>query len=64
MPRASSRKNTDWRRFNEQTVGAGHEGRRLSHVDHGSMFYASSSERQDMLKVLKEFIAEQEKEKP
>lgn len=31
-------------------------------VDHGSMFYASSSDRQDMIKVLKEFIAKQEKE--
>ena len=31
-------------------------------VDHGSIFYASSSERADMLKVLKEFIAKQEKE--
>lgn len=30
-------------------------------VDHGSMFYASSSERESMLKVLKEFIAKQEK---
>lgn len=29
-------------------------------VDHGSMFYASSSVREDMLKVLKEFIAKQE----
>ena len=31
-------------------------------VDKGSMFYLSSSHRQDMLKVLKEFIAKQEKE--
>lgn len=30
-------------------------------VDHGSMFYASSSDRESMLKVLKEFIAKQEK---
>lgn len=31
-------------------------------VDKGSMFYASSSDRQDMIKVLKEFIAKQESE--
>lgn len=30
-------------------------------VDKGSMFYASSSDREDMIKVLKEFIAKQEK---
>lgn len=30
-------------------------------VDHGSMFYASSSDRDDMIKVLREFIAKQEK---
>lgn len=30
-------------------------------VDKGSMFYLSSSEREDMLKVLKEFIAKQER---
>lgn len=29
-------------------------------VDPGSMFYASSSVREDMIKVLKEFIAKQE----
>lgn len=29
-------------------------------VDHGAMFYASSSDRESMLKVLKEFIAKQE----
>lgn len=32
--------------------------------DPGSMFYLSSSEREDMLKVLKEFIAKQEKANP
>lgn len=29
-------------------------------VDKGSMFYMSSSDRNDMIKVLKEFIAKQE----
>lgn len=29
-------------------------------VDHGSTFYMSTSERDDMLKVLKEFITKQE----
>lgn len=31
-----------------------------SEEDHGSMFYASTSERDDMITVLKEFIAKQE----
>ena len=30
-------------------------------VDHGSMFYASSADRESMLKALKEFITKQEK---
>lgn len=30
-------------------------------ADKGSMFYLSSSDRQDMIKALKEFIAKQEK---
>ena len=31
-------------------------------VDRGSMFYISSSEREDMIEALKEFIAKQEKQ--